>query len=157
MSRFISRSLCVRKAIECLPLFSVTPSCSRGFLTSSPGGGGGQDSAGHSFNTRLENVFVIGEGNKPWISLPKALKKKSMLPNQGSCVEQGTPKMCLKCPPVKRVPKDGYGWFPSWLPSNSTAMHMLPYKYDLFLPGKGGGLFDMAPVLHHSPFYREQP
>jgi len=30
-----------------------------------------KDAAGHSFNTRLENVFVIGEGNKPWISLPK--------------------------------------------------------------------------------------
>jgi len=30
-----------------------------------------KDSAGHAFNTRLENVFVIGKGNKPWISLPK--------------------------------------------------------------------------------------
>jgi len=30
-----------------------------------------KDSVGHSFNTRLENVFVIGKGNKPWISLPK--------------------------------------------------------------------------------------
>ncbi|CAE7937367.1 rps4x [Symbiodinium sp. KB8] len=30
-----------------------------------------KDSLGHEFNTRLENVFVIGKGNKPWISLPK--------------------------------------------------------------------------------------
>merc|ERR1711933_556010 len=30
-----------------------------------------KDSAGHSFNTRLENVFLIGKGNKPWVSLPK--------------------------------------------------------------------------------------
>jgi len=30
-----------------------------------------KDSVGHAFNTRLENVFVIGKGNKPWISLPK--------------------------------------------------------------------------------------
>ncbi|CAE7341584.1 RPS4, partial [Symbiodinium microadriaticum] len=30
-----------------------------------------KDAAGHSFNTRLENVFLIGSGNKPWISLPK--------------------------------------------------------------------------------------
>mmetsp|Transcript_6954 Transcript_6954/g.14914 ORF Transcript_6954/g.14914 Transcript_6954/m.14914 type:complete len:259 (+) Transcript_6954:75-851(+) len=30
-----------------------------------------KDTAGHSFNTRLENVFVIGQANKPWISLPK--------------------------------------------------------------------------------------
>eukprot|EP00434_Breviolum_minutum_P002498 symbB.v1.2.002209.t1/scaffold119.1/size318073/7 len=30
-----------------------------------------KDSAGHQFNTRLENVFVIGQGTKPWISLPK--------------------------------------------------------------------------------------
>jgi len=30
-----------------------------------------KDSAGHSFNTRLENVFVIGQGTKNFISLPK--------------------------------------------------------------------------------------
>jgi small subunit ribosomal protein S4e len=30
-----------------------------------------KDAVGHTFNTRLENVFVIGAGNKPWISLPK--------------------------------------------------------------------------------------
>ncbi|CAL1169769.1 unnamed protein product [Cladocopium goreaui] len=31
----------------------------------------GRDAMGHTFNTRLENVFVIGDGQKPWISLPK--------------------------------------------------------------------------------------
>mmetsp|Transcript_123949 Transcript_123949/g.347064 ORF Transcript_123949/g.347064 Transcript_123949/m.347064 type:complete len:260 (-) Transcript_123949:82-861(-) len=30
-----------------------------------------KDAAGHTFATRLQNVFVIGKGTKPWISLPK--------------------------------------------------------------------------------------
>jgi len=30
-----------------------------------------KDAAGHDFATRASNVFVIGEGNKPMISLPK--------------------------------------------------------------------------------------
>jgi small subunit ribosomal protein S4e len=30
-----------------------------------------KDSAGHMFATRLNNVFVIGEGNRPLVSLPK--------------------------------------------------------------------------------------
>ena len=30
-----------------------------------------QDAAGHQFATRATNVFVIGEGNKPMVSLPK--------------------------------------------------------------------------------------
>jgi len=30
-----------------------------------------KDDAGHTFATRLQNVFVIGKGSKPWISLPK--------------------------------------------------------------------------------------
>jgi small subunit ribosomal protein S4e len=30
-----------------------------------------KDTAGHSFATRLNNVFVIGKGSKPWVSLPK--------------------------------------------------------------------------------------
>jgi len=30
-----------------------------------------KDAVGHSWATRLSNVFVIGKGNKPWISLPK--------------------------------------------------------------------------------------
>jgi small subunit ribosomal protein S4e len=30
-----------------------------------------KDSAGHVFATRLGNVFVIGEGNRPMVSLPK--------------------------------------------------------------------------------------
>merc|ERR1719230_264156 len=31
-----------------------------------------KDGVGHTFATRLQNVFVIGKGSKPWISLPKA-------------------------------------------------------------------------------------
>jgi len=30
-----------------------------------------KDTVGHTFATRLQNVFVIGKGSKPWISLPK--------------------------------------------------------------------------------------
>ncbi|CAL1394758.1 unnamed protein product [Linum trigynum] len=30
-----------------------------------------QDSMGHEFATRLGNVFTIGKGTKPWVSLPK--------------------------------------------------------------------------------------
>lgn len=30
-----------------------------------------KDSAGHTFATRLGNVFVIGKGNRPYVSLPK--------------------------------------------------------------------------------------
>lgn len=31
-----------------------------------------RDSRGNSFATRLQNVFVIGDSKKPWISLPKS-------------------------------------------------------------------------------------
>ena len=39
-----------------------------------------KDSAGHVFATRLANVFVIGKGNKPLVSLPKrkGIKKTIM-------------------------------------------------------------------------------
>ncbi|XP_024974147.1 40S ribosomal protein S4-like [Cynara cardunculus var. scolymus] len=30
-----------------------------------------QDSTGHEFATRLGNVFTLGKGTKPWVSLPK--------------------------------------------------------------------------------------
>nr|ACF79718.1 unknown [Zea mays] len=30
-----------------------------------------EDSLGHQFATRMGNVFTIGKGNKPWVSLPK--------------------------------------------------------------------------------------
>ena len=30
-----------------------------------------RDAAGHEFATRLSNVFIIGEGNQPMVSLPK--------------------------------------------------------------------------------------
>lgn len=30
-----------------------------------------KDALDRSFSTRISNVFVIGQGNKPWVSLPK--------------------------------------------------------------------------------------
>jgi len=30
-----------------------------------------KDTLGHVFATRIKNVFVIGKGNKPWVSLPR--------------------------------------------------------------------------------------
>lgn len=30
-----------------------------------------QDTLGREFSTRLSNIFVIGDGGKPWISMPK--------------------------------------------------------------------------------------
>ncbi|XP_066308916.1 small ribosomal subunit protein eS4-like [Miscanthus floridulus] len=30
-----------------------------------------EDALGHAFATRMGNVFTIGKGNKPWVSLPK--------------------------------------------------------------------------------------
>ncbi len=30
-----------------------------------------KDSAGNDFATRLQNVFIIGKENRPWISIPK--------------------------------------------------------------------------------------
>lgn len=30
-----------------------------------------KDSQGHTFATRLNNVFIIGKGNKPYVSLPR--------------------------------------------------------------------------------------
>uniref|UniRef100_A0A8C6M647 40S ribosomal protein S4 n=1 Tax=Nothobranchius furzeri TaxID=105023 RepID=A0A8C6M647_NOTFU len=30
-----------------------------------------KDSTGNSFATRLSNIFVIGKGNKPWVSMPR--------------------------------------------------------------------------------------
>lgn len=30
-----------------------------------------RDAKGHEFATRISNVFLIGKGEKPWVSLPK--------------------------------------------------------------------------------------
>ena len=30
-----------------------------------------KDSMGHTFATRICNVFIIGKGNKPWVTLPR--------------------------------------------------------------------------------------
>jgi small subunit ribosomal protein S4e len=29
------------------------------------------DERGHQFSTRIGNIFVIGKGKKPWVTLPK--------------------------------------------------------------------------------------
>ncbi|KAI0233209.1 40S ribosomal protein S4, X [Lamellibrachia satsuma] len=31
-----------------------------------------KDNQGHAFATRINNVFLIGKGNKPWVTLPRA-------------------------------------------------------------------------------------
>ena len=50
-----------------------------------------KDSAGHGFATRLGNVFVIGEGSSPMVSLPKRkgiktsiLEERSARPPKGA-------------------------------------------------------------------------
>lgn len=30
-----------------------------------------KDAKGHQFATRMSNVFIIGKGNKEWVSLPR--------------------------------------------------------------------------------------
>ncbi|PWQ83701.1 hypothetical protein DKY64_21430 [Stenotrophomonas maltophilia] len=30
-----------------------------------------KDTSGTTFATRLSNIFVIGKGNKPWVSIPR--------------------------------------------------------------------------------------
>ncbi|MBA0556099.1 hypothetical protein Golob_026231 [Gossypium lobatum] len=41
-----------------------------------------QDAAGHEFATRLGNVFTIGKGTKPWVSLPKGKGIKLSIINE---------------------------------------------------------------------------
>lgn len=39
---------------------------------------------GHTFATRLSNVFIIGKGNKPWVSLPKGKGVKLSVAEESS-------------------------------------------------------------------------
>ncbi|CAK8995309.1 40S ribosomal protein S4 [Durusdinium trenchii] len=66
-----------------------------------------KDAVGHSFNTRLENVFVIGQGNKPWISLPKAHRagKEGGLHSTGRL---GELRLDLRCQQRLKDPIDIY-------------------------------------------------
>jgi len=49
-----------------------------------------KDSKGNSFATRLSNVFVIGNGQKPEITLPKGRGiKKSILQERAEAEEAG--------------------------------------------------------------------
>lgn len=47
-----------------------------------------RDSTGHEFATRLGNVFVIGVGSRPWISLPKGKGIKLSILEERSVREQ---------------------------------------------------------------------
>jgi small subunit ribosomal protein S4e len=58
-----------------------------------------KDRNGHVFATRLANVFVIGEPNKPWISLPKAKGIKM------SIMEERTAKLAAKAKDAKKAAK----------------------------------------------------
>jgi len=52
-----------------------------------------KDAAGHTFATRLQNVFVIGQGNKAWISLPKGNGiKLSITENRTAIMNKKTKK-----------------------------------------------------------------
>ncbi|KAM0951123.1 putative ribosomal protein S4e [Dioscorea sansibarensis] len=47
-----------------------------------------QDAAGHEFATRLGNVFTIGKGTKPWVSLPKGKGVKLSIIKEASPLQQ---------------------------------------------------------------------
>merc|ERR1712113_10687 len=49
-----------------------------------------KDTVGHTYATRLQNVFVVGKGTKPWISLPKGKGIKL------SIMENRNAQMCKK-------------------------------------------------------------
>jgi len=60
-----------------------------------------RDKKGNEFATRLSNVFLIGEGNKPWITLPKQKGVKS------SILEERTERASAKLDKaVKKAKKD---------------------------------------------------
>ncbi|XP_050226327.1 40S ribosomal protein S4-like [Mercurialis annua] len=42
------------------------------------------DEAGHEFATRIANVFTIGNGTKPWVSLPKSKGIKSSISDKAT-------------------------------------------------------------------------
>jgi small subunit ribosomal protein S4e len=49
-----------------------------------------KDKRGNSFATRSDNVFVIGEGSKPWISLPRGKGIKLSIIEEKEKLERGT-------------------------------------------------------------------
>lgn len=51
-----------------------------------------KDRRGNAFATRSGNVFVIGEGNKPWISLPRGKGVKLTIIEQREKAEKGEKK-----------------------------------------------------------------
>ncbi|KAK2085219.1 Telomere repeats-binding bouquet formation protein 1 [Saguinus oedipus] len=64
-----------------------------------------KDANGNSFATRLSNIFVIGKGNKPWISLPRGKgicliiaekRNKRLAAKQSSGLKNENPQPCYK-------------------------------------------------------------
>jgi len=57
-----------------------------------------KDAAGHSFSTRQENVFVIGTGESPIVTLPKGKGIKLSILEERDMIAKKTKKSCrLKC------------------------------------------------------------
>ncbi|KAE8039332.1 hypothetical protein FH972_011756 [Carpinus fangiana] len=50
-----------------------------------------QDATGHEFATRLGNVYTIGKGTKPWVSLPKGKGIKLTIIEEARKRNQGQP------------------------------------------------------------------
>merc|ERR1711957_100811 len=49
-----------------------------------------KDTKGHTFSTRLDNVFVIGDGNHPQVTMPKGRGiKKTILQERDEAVARG--------------------------------------------------------------------
>jgi len=63
-----------------------------------------RDSKGNSFATRLGNVFLIGEGKKPWITLPKYKGIKSTIIEER--VDQETAKLDKSIKKAKKEAQD---------------------------------------------------
>jgi len=52
-----------------------------------------KDAVGHTFCTRMSNVFAIGKGDKPWISLPKGRGiKLNIIENRNALMQKNSKK-----------------------------------------------------------------
>ena len=61
-----------------------------------------KDANGNSFATRLSNIFVIGKGSKPWISLPRGK----------GIPEPGRRRRPFCCPFLKSMPAADWVYHP---------------------------------------------
>jgi small subunit ribosomal protein S4e len=55
-----------------------------------------KDKRGHAFATRAQNVFVVGEGNKAWVTLPKAKGIKLSIEEERDAAEKLKEKLAKK-------------------------------------------------------------